>query len=83
MQFSGGAIMSKLDRVLVPGSTEVPNCRCGTEMHLIAVVPVQGGESEVRIFRCRDCGHELRLTIWRSDVSQSPETSRLVARPTR
>jgi hypothetical protein len=48
MQFSGGAIMSKLDRVLVPGSTEVPNCRCGTEMHLIAVVPVQGGESEVR-----------------------------------
>jgi hypothetical protein len=37
MQFSGGAIMSKLDRVLVPGSTEVPNCRCGTEMHLIAV----------------------------------------------
>jgi len=69
MQFSGGAIMSKLDRVLVPGSTEVPNCRCGTEMHLIAGVPVEGGESEVRIFRCRACSHELRLTIWRSDVS--------------
>jgi hypothetical protein len=29
--------MSKLDRVLVPGSTEVPNCRCGTETHLIAL----------------------------------------------
>jgi hypothetical protein len=69
MQFSGEAIMSKLDRVLVPGSTEVPNCRCGTEMLLIAVVPVEGGESEVRIFRCRPCSHELRLTIWRSDVS--------------
>jgi len=61
--------MSKLARVLVPGSTEVPNCRCGTEMHLIAVAPVQGGESEVRIFRCRACSHELRLTISRSDVS--------------
>jgi len=69
MQFSGEAIMSKLDRVLVPGSTEVPNCRCGTEMHLIAGVPVEGGESEVRIFRYRACSHELRLTIWRSDVS--------------
>jgi hypothetical protein len=69
MQFSGGAIIQKLDRVLVPGSTDVPNCRCSTEMRLIAVVPVQGDESEIRIFRCRDCGHELRLTIWGSDVS--------------
>ena len=69
MQFSGGAIMSKLDRVLVPGSTDVPNCRCSAEMHLIDVVPVEGGDSEVRIFRCRDCGHELRLTIWHNDVS--------------
>jgi hypothetical protein len=61
--------MSKLERVLVPGSAELPSCRCSAEMHLLDIVMVQGGDSEVRIFRCRDCGHELRLTIWRSDVS--------------
>jgi hypothetical protein len=43
--------MSKLDCVLVPGSTELPSCRCSAEMHLIDVVPVEGGDSEVRIFQ--------------------------------
>jgi hypothetical protein len=59
--------MSKLEHVLASGSTELPSCRCSAEM--INVVPVEAGESEVRIFRCRDCGHELRLTTWHSDVS--------------
>jgi len=30
-------------------------------MHLISIVPLPGGGSEIRIFRCPDCSHELRL----------------------
>jgi hypothetical protein len=60
--------MSKFERLLVAGSTELPDCRCATEMHLMAVVPVPGGDTEIRIFRCPDCSHELRLTAWRNDA---------------
>ena len=64
-----GAVMSKFERLLVAGSTELPDCRCATEMHLTAIVPVPGGDTEIRIFRCPDCSHELRLTAWRNGVS--------------
>jgi hypothetical protein len=63
-----GSVMSKFERLLVAGSTELPDCRCTAEMHLISIVPA-GGISEIRIFRCPDCNHELRLTAWRNDVS--------------
>jgi hypothetical protein len=59
--------MSKFERLLEAGSTELPDCRCGAEMHLTAIVPVADGDSEIRIFRCRS--HELRLTAWRKDVA--------------
>ena len=61
--------MSKFERMLESGSTELPDCRCSAEMQLAAVVPLPGGDSEVRIFRCSNCSHELRLTMWRDDVS--------------
>jgi hypothetical protein len=61
--------MTKFERMLVAGSTELPDCRCSAEMHLIAIVPVPGGDSEVRVFRCPDCNHELRLTFWHNDMS--------------
>ena len=61
--------MSKLERVLAVDSTELPDCRCRVEMHLISIVPVPDGGSEIRLFRCPDCNHELRLTVWRNDVS--------------
>jgi len=64
-----GGVMSKFERLLVAGSTELPDCRCATEMHLTAIVPVPGGDTEIRIFRCPDCSHELRLTAWRNDVN--------------
>ena len=67
-QFVRGGIMSKFERLLEAGSTELPDCRCTAEMHLISIVPA-GGISEIRIFRCPDCNHELRLTAWRNDVS--------------
>src|SRR5262249_26111242 len=68
-QFVRGGIMSKFERLLEAGSTELPDCRCTAEMHPIAIVPVPGGISEIRIFRCPKCRHELRLTAWRGDVS--------------
>jgi hypothetical protein len=60
-----GGVMSKFERLLEPGSTELPDCRCAAEMNLMAIVPVPGGDTEIRIFRCPDCSHELRLTAWR------------------
>jgi hypothetical protein len=70
--------MSKLERLLEAGSTELPDCRCRAEMRLIDTVPGQSGGSEVRVFRCPDCNHELRLTVWRNDV---PEPAADPARP--
>jgi hypothetical protein len=58
--------MSRFKRVLAPPSSDLPDCRCGAEMPLIAVVTGPDGDSEVRIFRCTECNHELRLTIWHS-----------------
>ena len=56
--------MSKFERVLAPASRDLPDCHCSAEMRLIAVVTVPDGDFEVRIFRCPDRNHELRLTIW-------------------
>ena len=61
--------MSKFERLLEAGSTELPDCRCAAEMNLMAIVPIAGGDTEIRIFRCPDCSHELRLTAWRNNVS--------------
>jgi hypothetical protein len=33
----------------------------------MAIVPVAGGDTEIRIFRCPECSHELRLTAWRKE----------------
>jgi len=64
--------MSKFERLLEAGSTELPDCRCTAEMHLISIVPA-GGISEIRIFRCPDCNHELRLIAWRNGACQLPD----------
>ena len=61
--------MSKFERLLEPGSTELPDCRCAAEMNLMAIVPMPGGDTEIRVFRCPDCSHELRLTAWRPLLS--------------
>ena len=34
-----GGVMSKFERLLVAGSTELPDCRCTAEMNLTAIVP--------------------------------------------
>jgi hypothetical protein len=45
-----GGVMSKFERLLVAGSTELPDCRCATEMHLMAIVPVPGGDTKFASF---------------------------------
>jgi hypothetical protein len=67
--FLTGDIMSKFERVVVADSTASPDCRCSAEMDLIAIVSRPGGDSEVHIFQCPKCNHELRLTVWHNDVS--------------
>ena len=64
-----GGVMSKFERLLEAGSTELPDCRCAAEMHLIAISRAPGGETEIRIFRCPNCNHELRLTAWPGSAS--------------
>jgi hypothetical protein len=32
--------MAAFENLLAPGSTELPDCRCGAEMHLFKVKPV-------------------------------------------
>ena len=55
--------MSKLERLLMAGSTELPECRCGSEMKIIKS-DAFGSDAEVRTYRCPQCDHELRLTTW-------------------
>ena len=53
------------ERLLVPGSTDLPDWECGTEMS--AHRRELGGsarDTEIRIYRCASCQHELRLTVW-------------------
>jgi hypothetical protein len=54
-----------IERLLEPGSTELPICRCGAEMQLAGGDrPAATHETEIRVFRCRACEHEMRLTVW-------------------
>ena len=58
--------MSKLERVLAAGSHDLPDCRCGAEMRLArSTVFDKSPDTEIRIYGCPACGHELRLMAWR------------------
>jgi hypothetical protein len=58
-------IVSKLDRVLVPGSADLPDCQCGAEMHLAKSKLCENSrDAEIRIYQCPACAHELRLMVW-------------------
>jgi hypothetical protein len=52
-----------LERLLEPGSTDLPACVCGAEMRLERTQAAQD-DTEIRIFQCPRCQHELRLTVW-------------------
>jgi hypothetical protein len=53
------------ERLLEPGCTERPACQCGGEMHVAAIeILPEGGDAAVRVYRCDECQHEMRLTVW-------------------
>jgi len=63
--------MSKLDSVLIPGSTYLPDCHCGSEMHHKRSTPCEKSrDAEVRIYKCPACARELRLMVWAGPVEQ-------------
>ena len=60
--------MTAFENLLAPGSTDLPDCRCGAEMHIFRVKPC--GDTEIRIFRCDTCHHEFQLMGWRMPEAQ-------------
>ena len=61
--------MSSLERLLGPNCNEGPECRCGEEMKVARTeqVPDQT-DAHIRVYNCRVCGHEMRLTVWADDL---------------
>jgi hypothetical protein len=60
--------MTAIERLLVPGSTELPDCQCGDEMRIASQEPSpQKGDAHIRIYKCPSCAREMRLTVWASD----------------
>ncbi len=58
--------MSAFERLLVPGFTELPVCRCGKDMHT-ARLP-ERTDTHIRVYNCSACHHEMRLTVWGVDA---------------
>jgi hypothetical protein len=57
--------MSAFERLLEPGCTEGSTCRCGREMPVVSIERLpEGRDADVRVYHCRVCHHEMRLTVW-------------------
>ena len=57
--------MSLFERLLVPGSTELPECRCGHAMQLARTEELgEQTDAQIRVYNCAYCHHEMRLTVW-------------------
>jgi DNA-directed RNA polymerase subunit RPC12/RpoP len=55
--------VSSSDRLLVPA------CTCGKELTLATPNPLPNRDAtHVRVYRCGNCGHEMRITVWGTDV---------------
>ena len=61
-------LMSAFERLLVPGCTELPDCRCGEVMQ-IARIERFAGDAAIRLYKCPACRHEMRLTVWAADLA--------------
>jgi hypothetical protein len=73
--------MSAFERLLVPGCTELPVCRCGKEMQIASFdqIPARS-DVHIRVYNCRACHHEMRLTVWATDT-EAHEPPRLAIAP--
>src|SRR6516165_1265511 len=53
------------ERLLEPGCTESPTCPCGSKMEIATIEKLpEGTDAAIRIYRCRGCLREMRLTVW-------------------
>ena len=60
--------MSTIERLLVPGSTDLPECHCGDEMRIASLDPIpESSDAQIRIYKCPSCAREMRLTVWASN----------------
>ena len=54
-----------VERLLEPGCTDMPECRCGKEMHFAQIVFLPDDtKTHVRVYACASCDHQMRLTVW-------------------
>jgi len=60
------------ERLLEPGSMEVPSCQCGQEMHM-AELKAKTADALVKVFRCEACNREMRLMVWNRDATPAEE----------
>ena len=61
--------MSAFERLLVPGFSELPVCRCGEDMHTASINPLpERTDTHIRLYHCSACHHEMRLTVWGVDA---------------
>jgi hypothetical protein len=62
--------MRDIERFLVPGCTDLPDCRCGKEMHVAHIVFVPNvSTTHIRVYACGACDHQMRLTVWEAAVT--------------
>lgn len=60
-----GEDMQRFEDLLLPGSDERPECRCGASMALASKAKAElSPEAELRTYICEACGHEFKLTVW-------------------
>jgi hypothetical protein len=69
--------MSDFERFLVPDCTDLPECRCGKEMHFAHIVFVPNvTETHIRVYACAECDHQMRLTVWEpAETSNIPRAA--------
>ena len=62
--------MSAFERLLVPGCTELPSCRCGKEMQIASLDQFpERSDEHIRVSKCPACHHQMRLTVWATDIA--------------
>ncbi len=67
--------MRSLESLLMPGSTDRPDCRCGKEMLLADTVALRQGDAEIKVFQCAGCGFEMRLAVWTEKATPMTTTA--------
>ncbi len=62
------------ERLLEPGSTELPYCPCGDEMNMIEL-KASASDTLVKVFKCETCNREMRLMVWNCETAATAENT--------